>query len=167
VPAFFGWLPSYKAGDLYNSLIGGSPTFNSAIGISAINCVTANALTTANNSIYVARSSSQTGGAISCNGFTLSGNGTNYTPGGSATPLGYPNGPDGALWVAPLWITDGLTSAIRGRVAGTFVPLHNVPLGLYDPSTNMAGLPGVTGLALPAASTNSAGEIIVDITGPW
>lgn len=164
----FGWFPTYVAGDAYNSLISGSPTFNSAIGVNGIaHCQTANSLTSAVNGIYCARASSQTGGSISCNLYTGGGNGSAYAAGGAAMPFTYPNGPDGALAVAVPLVTDGLAFGYRGRMAGKLVPMHNQPLGIYDPATNIAGLAGVTGIAIPVSSGNLAGQLIFDALGPW
>jgi hypothetical protein len=165
-PLFFGWFPSFKSGDLFNCALGGSPTFNTTGGTTPLMCSAIIALTTANNNIYVARASSQTGGAISCNGWFAGSSGTTTTVFGF-NGLTYPNGPDGALWLDAVKITDGVAASIRGRLAGTFAPMHPSPLGLYDTATNNVGLPGVTLLAIPCGTAAAAGQFLIDITGPW
>jgi hypothetical protein len=69
---------------------------------------------------------------------SLVANGGNYAI-GRATSLAWPapNGPDGALWLSPLYLNH--SSAIRGYLPGLWAPLHDRPIGHNDTFTIAAG----------------------------
>jgi hypothetical protein len=85
-----------------------------------------------------------------------------------ASGIAFPNGPDGGTYVGPIIITEPSTGIpIRGRVRGYYAAIHPAPFAMYDTVTNVVGLTGVTLLSILSHSSGTAGQVLLDITGPW
>ena len=168
---YFGWYPTFKVGDLYNSMINGSATFNTAATSITGNMSLQSTQFVAplNASAYTARNSSQTGGSVQINIFPLwSAGGSFAALGGTGTgSLTIPNGPDGAIWHLPLFITDGLATNFRGMMPGNYPPMHSAPFALYEDSSNIAGAPGVVARCLFLSHVAASGQTCIDVIGPW
>lgn len=162
----FGHFISFKAGDAYNTFISGD-AFNAA-SASSVGFFSNMALGgTAPSNLYVARSYTQLGGAIAAAQTAIAANsGTPSVAGGSAL-LSYPNPADSGLYVMPTFLTDSATTALRGRLPGLYMPLHNAPLTQYDIATNIVGLSGVTLTAMSVGYSSLGGQLMMDAFGPW
>lgn len=82
----------------------------------------------------------------------------------------YPNGPDGACWISPIWINHN--NSVRGYFKGLWAPLHDRPLNHNDTLTVSGGnLSGKSFLvqAIPALINNLAdtGQIHVETSDTW
>lgn len=82
----------------------------------------------------------------------------------------YPNGPDGACWISPVWINHN--GSIRGYFKGLWAPLHDRPLNHNDTYTVSGGnLNGKSMLtqAIPAvvAGAIDVGQIHVETSDTW
>lgn len=83
----------------------------------------------------------------------------------------YPNGPDGGLFMAPLWIHHG--GHLRGYLKGLWAPLQHLPLNHNDTFNGTGLFAGRTFLnqALNAVTANNAGgfgsEVFVETSNTW
>lgn len=114
---------------------------------------------------YYARIFSQDGGSV---GASKHGNvsvGSQIIGGGTAA-LNYPSQTNNALYIAPLYASDG--SVLRAQMKGVYQPLHPKPLGH---GTIRPAAQSPIGRRLFAVATgysgSTPGEIHVDIDGPW
>lgn len=179
----FGDFYSYKSGDLYNCAIIGRSSENSGAD-SADNVAllyasgTSNILTSNAAGHYVARTWTGTGASIQfCKHSSAlavgPNNSTARAPCGSPSScITYPNGPDGALELAPIYI--GHSSAVRGYLKGLWAPLHNQPCGHGDTFSGTGNMAGKTFLALnvKADQSNSnggstSGQIVLETSDTW
>jgi hypothetical protein len=92
---------------------------------------------------------------------------------GVSTPLWpAPNGPDGSLALAPVWV--GHSNALRGYLPGLWCPMHDRPLNHLDAFTvvggNMNGK-SLIGLNIQAyingAPLAENGQVIVEYSDTW
>lgn len=94
-----------------------------------------------------------------------------WTYNGNGVGLPFPNGPDGSLWVSPIWINHSW--AIRGYYPGLWAPLHDRPLGHNDTFTASGGnLSGKSIIAQYIPYYNTSGgsdgaEILVEYSDTW
>lgn len=180
----FGDFFSYKSGDTYNCQIVGRNSENNTQGnIEVFGAVFAGTQTlndTTARGSFVARIWTGTGGSLP---YTKSSvmlaygqqntTGTSYGPVGSTNAiLPYPNGPDGGLELAPLWIQH--SNAVRGYLKGVWAPLHAQPLGHGDTFSGTGNMSGKTFIALNIQSiqTNngantSNGQIVIETSNTW
>jgi hypothetical protein len=82
----------------------------------------------------------------------------------------YPNGPDGALWLSPIFLNHNW--ALRGYLLGLWAPLHDRPLGHNDALTFSGGnLNGKSVIAQNIqaliANAQDAGQVIVETSDTW
>jgi hypothetical protein len=172
-PGFaFGHFISFKAGDAFKTFILGTPVFNVSNTASgwAATTVAGGAAT----NIWLARSYTQTGTAINVVMSPLVGSSTSTTVlgvsssgSGVGAVLTYPNPADSGLYVVPVLVTDSSFAALRGRLPGFYAPLHAAPFTLYDESTGINGLSGVTLAAVLLTSNANQGQGLFDKFGPW
>ena len=113
---------------------------------------------------YLARLYSQTGGAV------LAGKQGNYILGGNTIgalgPISYPSPNNNGLYVAPLFISDGVV--VRGQLKGIYQPLHARPLGnagLVAAANSPIGRRLYS--VVTAYNSSTFGETHLDIDGPW
>lgn len=175
-----GAFVSFKSSDAYGCFLSGNGAFNSGAnsatqGVSTgsgINCPgPLNATSNAGNCIFIPRAYSQVGGAVSASAITY------VTSGGDVIgrPLTrwqpYPNGPDGGLWVFPIFLVEGPNGHMRGRAPGLYDHPHStMPLAEFDTASNIAGLPGAVLTGLYCACSTSGGVTgvaMLDRAGPW
>lgn len=90
----------------------------------------------------------------------------NYLSGGS---FPYPNGPDGGLYVSPIWLNH--SNAVRGYLKGLWAPLHDRPLGhaaLYSGTGNLLGKSFISqNIPVWIDSVNQNGEVHVEYSDTW
>jgi hypothetical protein len=176
----FGDFFSYKAGDAYNCQIQGRTAENSNSGglecLSTIYGQTNALVALAARACFVARSWTGTAGSIpfSKHSAMISTALANYegASGGSGNnqPIGpQPNGPDGALLMAPLWI--GHNGNVRGYMKGLWCPLAPQPCGHTDTFSGTGNMAGKTFQALNVQSQNNNGPqngmIFIETSNTW
>jgi hypothetical protein len=160
----FGHFISYKAGDAYNTFIGGGASFNSSNVACGMGQMTAFQVGPAGNAMYIARSYTQLGTSVQAEMLGVGISSNNIV--GGLTLITYPNGPDSGLHVAQLQLSDAV-GVNRGRMPGMYQPLHLNPLTQYDESTGVTGLSGVTLVTVNIVSSGTLGQLLVDKFGPW
>ena len=168
----FGWFPSYKAGDAYNTFIAGSNTFNSASpaapGLAVCTSWTGTTgAPTASSSLYIPRSYSQTGGSIAV--CLLPGLGSGQTFGnGSSVGVAYPDLVASGAIVMPVFLAEAIVGTpLRGRLPGFYPPLHATSFSNYDEISGVSGLTGLTLVVLGVQTNSSVGQVAIDRIGPW
>ncbi len=82
----------------------------------------------------------------------------------------YPNGPDGGLYLSPVWIHHN--AAIRGYLKGLWAPIHDRPLNhndTYSGTGNMAGKNFLVQniLTLSGTIVNDTGQVHVETSNTW
>lgn len=80
----------------------------------------------------------------------------------------YPNGPDSALLLSPVWATE--TKAVRGYLKGFWAPLHPQPLAHADTFSGTGNMAGKSFLALnmkSALGTGVNGQIMIETSNTW
>lgn len=180
----FGDYFSNKSGDAYNCAIIGRAAENSGSDSDErlAQVVFGNgALSATRAGHYLARVWTGVGGSIpfSKNTDMLAFVGTASTASSCDGPVGcgaaqvnYPNGPDGALELAPLRI--GHNGSVRGYLKGLWAPCHNQPVGHGDTPSGNGNMSGKSFLALnvKANSNNNSngstsGQIVVETSDTW
>jgi hypothetical protein len=195
----FGDFKAYKSGDQYAVMIMGRQTENAGSGnnqYDPMQMVGGGTNITLNSKFfghYVARSWSGLGGSVqvgktidmskiglgnltgqwSADGQLLATAASNFTMGRntSTAQLMTPNGPDGALWVSPVYIFHNY--AFRGYMPGLWAPLHDRPFSHNDTMTLASGnLNGKSLLcqqfgAYLNISTTDAGQCLVEYSDTW
>ncbi|ARL84220.1 hypothetical protein [Burkholderia pseudomallei] len=183
----FGDIFSYKSADTYNTVIIGRNAENSgssqADSLNIITNVSSTMLSATNfGGRYVDRHWTGTGGSLAIGEFAsilAVGAGSNYgvTPynysciGDVFAVVPYPNGPDSAMELSPLWINHG--GGIRGYLKGLWAPCHRQPCGHGDTFNGSGNLSGKSFLALNMAFALSGtwssygGQIIVETSNTW
>jgi hypothetical protein len=198
-PFFFGDFFSYKTSDQYAVGITGRVTENTAAATADLfgsivgNTTTAN-LSTTFNGHYVARSWTGLGGSVQVGQMAderkmlvpsgASTYGTSVSSGAqggvngtvalgrafNATFFPYPNGPDGACWVSPVWLNH--TNAVRGYYPGLWAPLHDRPLNHNDTYTVSGGnLNGksmvVQAITIQLQNATDVGQVHIETSNTW
>lgn len=177
----FGDIFSYKSGDAYNTAIIGRSSENSfAQGVDQLSTVSAQSLfSQAIAGHYIDRTWTGVGGAVNCGkissgfctGVNNPGNGGLMGVGDAFSQLPYPNGPDGALELAPIFVTHN--TALRGYLKGLWAPCHRQPCGHGDTFTGTGNMAGKSFLALNTAymwgGTWNAygGQLVVETSNTW
>lgn len=166
---FFGYFPSEKANDAYNTILLGYSVFNSTnVGVVPGNhCSNVAVSAPTAGTGYVPRIYNQGGTSAPAMivGMVTASSGQQGI--GVTNFVSYPNGSNGSLYTNRLRVYDGAGS-LRGTLAGIYQPLSANPLTQYDISTNNNGLPGVTLRALNVnVGNNSTGQFLYDVFGPW
>lgn len=82
----------------------------------------------------------------------------------------YPNGPDGALWLSPIWLNH--SNSVRGYLKGLWAPLHDRPLNHNDTFTITGG--NLNGKSMVAqnivaliVNANDAGQVMGETSDTW
>lgn len=88
----------------------------------------------------------------------------------SSSLFPYPNGPDGGLYLSPIWIHHN--SAVRGYLKGLWAPLHDRPLNhddTYSGTGNMSGKSFVVQniIAMTGISNSDQGQVHVETSSTW
>ena len=178
----FGDIFSYKSSDAYRCHINGraqannSNTTNDVWG-TVVNPSSGTSLATQQAGHYMPRTWTAVGGSIQVgkhsDAFKL-GVGTNnssYGYGAAVTYLPYPNGPDGGLYLAPVWIHH--TNAVRGYFKGLWCPCHYLPLNhndTYSGTGNLAGKSFVVQNIIsssPGSNLVVGGQVHIETSSTW
>lgn len=180
----FGDFFSYKSGDTNNTIIIGRIAENSAGNQETLSTVVTSASSTitptfssiTNASLvghYIDRHWNGTGGSIGCSKFSsiLTGITSGCGPVGSGgAGLNYPNGPDGAMELAPIWVVH--SGSIRGYLKGLWAPCHYQPCGHGDTFSGTGNMNGKSFIALNTYGQNysygySQGQLVVETSNTW
>ncbi|CAK0238795.1 Uncharacterised protein [Burkholderia pseudomallei] len=183
----FGDIFSYKSGDTNNTVLIGRIAENSSSynneSLPMIANATANILSaTTYGGQYIDRHWTGVGGSVAVGkiaSLLAVGSGSNYTVnafnysciGDAFATMAYPNGPDYALELSPLWIVHG--GGLRGYLKGLWAPCHRQPLGHGDTFSGSGNMAGKSFMALNVAFGFSGnfnhygGQIIVETSNTW
>ncbi len=203
-PFMFGDIFSYKSSDAYRCMIIGRNIANSAAlmneGFAQLHSTNVNFLTLTMIGHYMARSWTTAGGAIpfgkhidhgkmGCFGSNLSLTGTSILTeigvgsfvcqigANSIGPavLAYPNGPDGGLYLSPIWVHH--SGSVRGYLKGLWAPLHDRPLNHDDTYSGTGNLSGKSFVVQSIVSsipngignvnTALAGQVHIETSSTW
>lgn len=173
----FGDFFSYKSGDPYNTAVIGRSAENSGADTAdqLANLYTGpSMLTTQFAGHYVDRTWTGVGGSLpfckhsSALAIALVNQG-NGAAGASTAVCAYPNGPDGALELAPFWI--GHQGNVRGYLKGLWAPCHYQPCGHGDTFSGVGNMSGKSFLALNVKSAAGggqiSGQIVIETSNTW
>lgn len=155
----FGDFDSYKASDAFNTLIVGETSAPSSFATN-IDDISASTSTVATGH-YIARSYTQVGSSITC------GKVSDATQSGTtmgSTGMTYPSPLDGALHLAPVWLTQAsATIGKRGLLPGIWNPLHLQPLAHGD---TFSGTGDLTGRSFEVITFQS-GQVFIETSDTW
>lgn len=137
IPFGFGDFYSYIPNDNFRNMIMGdqAETAGAMAASSPEMCrVETTLITTLSN--FLNRGYTGIGGATAFGKHTdtVKSGGGNAIGAGSTSAMQYPNGTDGNLWLAPLWIHEAANLTIRGHLRGLWAPLANTT-GFSDGDT--------------------------------
>lgn len=135
----FGDITSYRGGDAYATLIVGSPSASATAN--AFSTLSVSAATALHPGHFMARSYNQTGAAVTVGKSSDAAKSTGGV-GMGKTGLTYPSPVDGALYSAEVYISEPVTSALRGVLPGLQNPLHSRPLlpgDIWIPAGDLSG----------------------------
>ena len=191
----FGDFFSYKADDAYCCTIIGRNFENSNAHsyepFTVIPGYNLSVLTTTFGGHFIARTWTGVDGAILCGkhidtvkmGSVGGGGGAGYSGttaapgGGSAASFGanyasaayfpYPNGPDGGLYLSPVWVHHN--NAVRGYYKGLWAPLHHLPLAHNVTYTGTGNMSGKTFLSqnVSMAGGGNLAQVHIEISSTW
>ena len=189
----FGDFFSYKASDAYRCMI---IARNAANGNSQLNdpfpalhATSATFLAQTMVGHYIPRSWTGVGGSIGfgkhidhgkTGGFGTSGsltgttnvvNSTGQSIGFNNNPgaFSYPNGPDGGLYLSPIWIHH--SGSVRGYLKGIWAPCHDRPMNHNDTYSGTGNLAGKSFVAQSILSQNNGsvvqGQVHIETSNTW
>lgn len=164
---FFGEIASFKAGDLYNTMIIGSEisgTSGARLGTCVVPVTTHNA----SPGHYMPRPYYQSAGSMGvAKGVAMNFNtGTNI----GTTGVPYPDPVTGALLLSPIYITErgpGNVPLVRGVMVGMLAPVHDAPAAHYDIVSGSGEAAGKTLQLLNIASAGTLGRAAFEISDTW
>lgn len=84
---------------------------------------------------------------------------------GSSSQISYPNGPDNALLMAPIYVHHN--GSIRGYLKGLWNPLYNRAIAHGNTFSGTGAMSGKTFLAQYCAAGGSTGELILETSNTW
>jgi hypothetical protein len=183
----FGDFFSYKSGDTYNTaIVGRSGENQSSDGYESLPVLTPSGVLNSAAGVapgsYIDRLWTGVGGSTpigKMSGAAIYGSVSTSIPtviGSASAPLSYPNGPDNALELAPLFLL--AHGSILGYLKGLWSPMHYQPCGHADTFTGTGNMAGKSFLALNVRSTvtinsnnangtNAQGQIVVETSNTW
>lgn len=163
---FFGDIFAYKASDPYRALLIGGTSNNSNGGDNFHSMVANPTATLAGH--YMPRTWTGGGTSIAAGKiqFGIS-NGNNAALGHpNSANFVYPNGPDGGLYMSPVWIVHN--SAMRGYMKGLWSPQQDEPLNHNDVLTGSGAQSGKTFLCQNIQAGGSLnGQALIEISNTW
>lgn len=167
---FFGDIVSYRPEDAFATVVVGHSAALTSTNYSTLfgGDVAVGTTSQSSPACWVARAHEQGGGSVPF------GKHSDYAKMGSGSltqyfgvnGLGYPNGPDGGLYLARVWGHEsGSANALRGHFPGLWVPCHNRPF--QDTSlTTFSGTGPLAGREFVGFSSAS-GQVAVEISDTW
>jgi len=162
----FGDIYAYGPGDANACLItgqnnpGGSSSYQSTAAI--INSYPLTSTLTGN---YMADTWTGLSGSIQVGKCTDYQKGAQSTCCGSSSQINYPNGPDNALLVAPIFVHHN--GSIRGYLKGLWNPLCNRPIAHGNTFSGTGNMSGKTFLAQYCGAQGATGELIAETSNTW
>lgn len=169
----FGDLRSYRAGDAFGCFVAGARD-NSALNSGSFQQANPLNFTAQDPAFMVARLSNQLGVSVRLNAIGIPPNAASNSVAGSSSYPAFPSPVDnGCVIYAPVLASeDSITyrHPIRGEIPGVAHPLGSQPFASGQVVNNVAGsnrafvavrVSGVNG------GFNAAGQVLLDITGPW
>lgn len=162
----FGDILSYKAGDLYGSVLSAGTTANSTSS-------PAQSLGAQHTSITSPTSFSQCMNIARDFTGVLGSRYVGLMASGLAAGMGftaymaYPHPIDNGYYINPIQVTQGVPPVIRGRMPGIYEGMHGRALNNGDIIENVQGLMGRKFMMMYVNFVSQAGHLMVDITGPW
>lgn len=167
----FGEFTSYKAGDLYNTIIiGQAATGTSTSRLGAISATGAFAALTGH---YVARNAAAVAGSIGVSKCMamLAHHGDQSTIGNGAagsTPA-YPDNVSGGLLLSPVLVEEanGSAPAVRGLLPGLWAPAHVSPANHFDTLSGSGGTAGKTFRLVNVANAAQIGRALFETSNTW
>lgn len=157
----FGDIKSFKVGDAYGTIHIANQTAT-VTNSNALQVIVA-LLSATCPAHYMARSYTQTGTSLLVGKHTDTAKNVQTTVMGNAG-MTYPNGPDGGLYLAPLWVHEISGTHARGTIPGLWCPMHNKPLQHLDTFSGTGALAGKTFLAL---KMYNAGEVFLETSDTY
>lgn len=159
----FGGFKSYRPADAYSTGLIGNAASGNTTATAFLALLASGGLTTACTGHYIARSYTQLGSSITV-GKSTDANKSNMATSVGSAGMPYPNGPNGALYLAPLWLSESATSVLRGELPGLWSPLHSRPLSHLDTFNGTEGLVGKKFLVL---NLGGSGQVFVETSNTW
>ncbi len=165
----FGDIKSYKAGDAYQTIVGGSTSENQTTSVSGslgtgVTAIPTTSTFAAATPICFPRDFTGTGSAKLA---SLMATGENAIISASVQ-VQYPNPVDGGLYIVPVAVVQGLPSAIRGVMCGMYESMHGVNTHQSgDILSNVGGLSGRKLRWMSCMNGGSNAGHFIDVTGPW
>lgn len=162
----FGDIISYKAGDVYASVLSACTNTNSTSSPSqglGVQQTTVGSTTTFDASINIARDFTAVLGSRYV-GLMASGlnNGMGYK-----AYIPYPHPIDNGFYINPVQVTQDSPSVFRGRMPGLYECMHGRALNNGDIVENVQGLMGRKFMMMYVNYAGQGGHVMLDITGPW
>ena len=162
----FGEFYSLVTGDSYRTMLMARPIENSgSSGSEAVGTLTTVAAVSAGD--YLARAYTGVGSAQTAGKHGDATKGSVTILSGNLT---YPNSPDSAIYLSPVWISEGTAGLVRGRCRGLWQPLHVV--GSFndgDIFTGAGGLAGKSFLAIKLVPgvAGTSGVAFMETSDTW
>lgn len=159
----FGDVNTYKTGDATHTMILGTPPGGSIYSSQSVFPAATN-LSTGNTQLYMARRFDQLGAPIQMGWHSdYVKQGGNFCSG----TLSYPHGPDGGLYMAPVWIHDPTSNPynIRGVMPGLWAHAH--PESILAHLDTFEGQGDLTGRSFIYIGGGSTSGIIVETSNTW
>lgn len=167
---FFGDIVSYRPEDAFATVVVGHSASLSSVSYSTLFAGDAAVGITSQSSpaCWAARAYEQGGGSIEFGKHSdyakMSSNA--YTQYFGTTGIGYPNGPDGGLYLARVWGHEsGSANALRGHFPGLWAPCHPRPFQRTS-LTTFSGTGPLAGREFVGFSSR-AGQVAVEISDTW
>ena len=180
-PFSFGDIFAYKSSDAYRCLIQGRPLANSGNTTTDVwgtfSLVNNTSLTSTLAGHYMPRTWTALGGSVQVGKHTdyfktgyVNTGGMSYGYTAATNYFPYPNGPDGGLYLAPVWVHH--TNAVRGYLKGLWCPCHYLPLNHNDTYSGTGNLSGKSFVVQNIITSNGSnlglgGQVHVETSSTW
>lgn len=162
----FGDILSYKAGDAYSSILSACTTANSTTSAAQGLGVQSTAITSPTSFVSCVNIARDFTGVAGSRYVGLMATGLSATFGLTAY-MSYPHLIDNGFYIAPVQVTQGVPSVIRGRLPGLYEGMHGRALNNCDVVENVQGLMGRKFMMVYVNNYSQAASLMLDITGPW
>jgi hypothetical protein len=150
----FGDFLSQVAADNYRTMLVARETENTGVNTSEwLGRITATISTTSSTyAMYLARAYTGTGGSLGGQSVNLLADNSKGSANALTGVMQYPNGPDGGLYLSPVWIGES-GQTLRGRMRGLWCPLH--PVTAFSDGDTVSGAGAYAGKTFLALKTVS------------
>jgi hypothetical protein len=163
---FFGDTTSLKSSDGYAVLLTGYNVANVSSQAPTL-MVLDDSLQSQGTPRFMARSYTQIGGAVRV---TMVGDHSKaaqtITGYGPSVSMAYPNGPDGGVYLSPLFLGEpGSQPQLRGTIPGGWCPLHHQPFQTGDTFAGSGTLAGRTFIGV--RNVQNSGSFVIETSDTW